>query len=424
MPPSLRLKHDPTNQEYKLPPSLRPKEIKEEVLTLEGENDLDREIERNIAQQTSRMGEAILGAPGDIWSFAKGLFGYDTETDLPTSKSLRKKSEEYSQGYTKPKNEFEEKAGEIQQDIASFMIPGSGKYNLVRNIGIPIAANLAKEGVKSAGGEKLGDAAKIGTMVVLDLINLRNGGAKKFASNLFKESESLIPEGATLKSSNLEKGLNSIQKTLGSGGSAPSKEKELKKVSEIQSKIKNGEIEVRELIDFRKTINELRSELGGFEVQLPKAIKKKAIANLDYVKKEVLGALNEYGKKHNPEFLKLNKAANESYAAYEASNKMGKFIKDVGKDVARHSGLKTLLGIGGSYGALTHPLMAAKTGAALAPAMAGYEGYKILHQVVKSPTLRKYYGNILKGAAIGNASQVSKNIKLLDEELDKDSEID
>jgi len=312
--------------ESSIPSFLRPISKQEEFL-FEGENDLDREIERNIAQQTSRIGETLAGAPGDIWSFAKSIFGFEPETNLPTSESLRKKSEELSLGYTKPKNEFEERLGEVQQDIASFMIPGSGKYNFVRNIGIPITANLAKEGVKAVGGDKMADAAKMGTMVILDLMNLKGGGAKKYATNLFKESESLIPEGATLKSKNLEKGLSSLQKSLESGGSAPSKEKALKKITEIQSKVQNGQIEVKELIDFRKTINEIRSELGGFEVQLPKAIKKKAIANLDFVKKEVINGLNEYGKLENPEFLKLNKAANESYAAYEASDKMGKFIK-------------------------------------------------------------------------------------------------
>ena len=404
--------------ESSIPSFLRPISKQEEFL-FEGENDLDREIERNIAQQTSRIGETLAGAPGDIWSFAKSIFGFEPETNLPTSESLRKKSEELSLGYTKPKNEFEERLGEVQQDIASFMIPGSGKYNFVRNIGIPITANLAKEGVKAVGGDKMADAAKMGTMVILDLMNLKGGGAKKYATNLFKESESLIPEGATLKSKNLEKGLSSLQKSLESGGSAPSKEKALKKITEIQSKVQNGQIEVKELIDFRKTINEIRSELGGFEVQLPKAIKKKAIANLDFVKKEVINGLNEYGKLENPEFLKLNKAANESYAAYEASDKMGKFIKDVVKDTVKSPVLKAILGIGGTYGAFAHAGTLAKSGGAILPLYAGYESYKIIHQVMKSPTLRKFYGNILKGAISGNASQVSKNAKAMEKELEE-----
>lgn len=394
-------------------------QTQEQDFPFEGENDLEREIERNVAQQTSRIGETLAGAPGDIYSFVKSMFGGDSETNLPTSKSLREKSETLSQGYTKPKNEFEEGMGEVQQDIASFMIPGSKKYNFVRNIGIPIVANLAKEGIKYNGNEKMGEAAKIGTMIALDLMHLKGGGAKKFAGDLFNESEKLIEKGQTIKSPTFQKSLQSLEKSLESGGSAPSKEKALKKISEIQSKMKDGEIEVRELIDFRKSINEIKSELGGYEVQMPKHIKKKAIANLDLVKKEVINSLDEYGKKFNPEFGKLNKSANEAYAAYESSDKIANFIKKtVGKSI-KNPGVKTILGLGGTgYGLATHAGALGKTAALGAlPLYAGYESYKILHQVLKSPTLRKFYGNILKGAASGNASQVSKNSKALEENL-------
>ena len=388
----------------------------------EGENDLDREIERNIARGTSRIGETILGLPGDLYSFAKGLFGQNPETNLPTSESLKKLSEKATLGYTKARNEGEEKSDEVLQDIASFMIPGAGKYNLVRNIGIPIVANLTKEGLKYSGNEKIADAAKIGTMVALDLMNLKGGGAKKFAGNLFNESEKLIPEGATLKSNNLQKGILSLEKSLESGGSAPSTEKALKKVNEIQSKIKNGEIEIKELIDFRKNINEIKSELGGYEVQLPKAIKKKAIANLDNVKSEVIKALNEYGSIQNPAFLKLNKSANEAYAAYESSNKISEFIKKTASSTLKTPLLKTLFGLGTGLGTYAYPAAIAKSAIGAIPVVAGYESYKILHQVIQSPTLRKFYGNILKGASTGNASQVIKNMKALDKGLIEMSE--
>lgn len=402
-----------------LPSSLKPKSLKQknQDFPFEGENDLDREIERNIARGTSRIGETVLGLPGDLYSFAKSLFGANPETNLPTSKSLKNLSEKATLGYTKAKNEGEEKSDEVLQDIASFLIPGAGKYNLVRNIGIPVVSNLVKEGIKYTGNEKIAEAAKIGTMVVLDLMNLRSGGAKKFAGNLFNESEKLVPQGATLKSNNLQKGLSSLEKSLESGGSAPSTEKALKKVNEIQSKMKSGEIEIKELIDFRKNINEIKYELGGYEVQLPKAIKKKAIANLDHVKSEVIKALDEYGAVKNPEFLKLNKSANEAYAAYESSDKWGKFIKQVANKAIKNNSLKLLLGLGGTY---AFPAIAAKTAGAAIPVKGAYEAYKILHQVSKSPTLRKFYGNILKGAAAGNASQVLKNAKALEKEIEKE----
>jgi ElaB/YqjD/DUF883 family membrane-anchored ribosome-binding protein len=410
-------------EEINRPSSLRPKNTK---FPFEEENDLERNIERNVAQGTSRIGEAVLGAPGDILSMIKGFVG-DIPVGgvigefLPTSGELKEISEKTSLGYTKPKSELEEKSGEVLQDIASFAMPGAGQYSFLRNIGIPVVSNLAKQGIKSIGKEEQGDAAKIGLMIGLDLISHRQGGAKKFAGNLFNQSEKIVPEGAKLSSPTFEKSLSKLEKTLSSGGTSPSTEKALKKVNEIKSKIDNGKIEVKELIDFRKKINEIIAETGGFEVQLPKAIKKKAIANLHDVKKEVINGLNEYGKKSNPEFLKLNKAANEAYGAYESSNKMAKFIKDTSSKFMHHTGMKALFGLGGGYGVLTHPIGAAKTAGATIPLIAGYEGYKILHQVLKSPTLRKYYGNILKGAASGNTAQVTRNVKALDQSLGQES---
>lgn len=392
----------------------RARKVEEKTSPYEEEGFLEKEIERNIAQQTSRIGETLLGLPGDLVNFVGGLFGY--KPDLPGSQKFRELSEEYSFGYTKPQAPHEEMASELMSDIAGFMTPGAGKYNLVRNIGIPVAANLAKEGVKYAGAdEKTASWTKLGTMIVLDLMNLRNGGAKKYASSLFNESEALIPEGATLASSKLENSISSLKNTLESGGTSPSKTQALTKVSEISDKMKNGQILVKELVDFRKSINEIKLFLGGWEVQLPKAIKKKAIANLDMVKNQVVKALEEYGQ-HNKEFGKLNRAANEAWAAYEQSHKISNFIEKSARHVIKNNATKALLGLGGyTFPGLIKPSLIA--GSALYSASKGYE---ILHQVTQSPTLRKYYGNILKGAAVGNASQVSKNVKLLDEALKED----
>ncbi len=396
-----------------LPSTLRPKN---QTFPFEGENDLEREIERNVARGTSRIGETILGLPGDLYSFAKGIFGKDTETNLPTSQSLKEMSEKATLGYTQAKNPEEERSDEVLQDISSFMLPGSGKYNMMRNIGIPIVANLTKEGLNYIGSDKMGDSAKIGTMVALDLVAHKGKGAKAYAGNLFNESEKLIPKGEILSSPKFQKSITALEKSLESGGSAPSKEKALKKLGEIQGKMNQGNIEVKELVDFRKTINEIKSELGGFDVQLPKHIKKKAISNLDLVKREVISALDEYGTKYNTEFGKINRSANEAYAAYESSDKLATSLKKYVKSSSPM--VKALFGGGLGYGTILKPLLAIKAGVVAPAAYAGYEGYKVLHQVMNSPTLRKFYGEILKGAASGNASQISKNMKALEKQLD------
>jgi hypothetical protein len=391
---------------------------------LEGENDLEREIERNIAQQTARMGEAAIGLPGDVWSFAKSLLGFDPETNLPTSEKLREFTEQASQGYLEPQNEFESRVGELQQDITSMMTPGSNVYSLARNIGIPVVANLVKEGINIAGGDKIGTGAKIGTMIILDLISQRRGGAKKYASKLFEEGDKLVPKGEKAFLPHFETYLKTLEKTMESGGSRPSTSEPLKKIRELLERSKNGEIEVRELMDFRQAINEIKDSMGGYNVEVPPKIKRKIIFNLDQVKGEVIKGLDEYGKLKNPKFRELNKAANESWAAIEQSDKMATFIKKTVKDSIKNPGVKHILGLGGAgYGIVAHGATIAKASAVAAiPLYAGYQTYKVLHQIIKSPTLRRYYGNVLKGAASGNASQVLINAKALDKELEEEDQ--
>ncbi len=80
-------------ERYKVKPPREDAPIQQEPFPEEGENDLDRDIERNVARGTSRILETVGGLPGDLYSFAKGLFGADTDTYLPTSQSLKKFSE-------------------------------------------------------------------------------------------------------------------------------------------------------------------------------------------------------------------------------------------------------------------------------------------------------------------------------------------
>lgn len=401
----------------------------------ENEGDLDREIERHQARATSRGLETIAGLPGDLVSFSKSLFGYDPETSLPTSQSLKKFSEKASGGYTSPKNEFEEKGDEFIQDVASMAIPGSGQYSLMRNIGIPIAATLAKEGIKwMEGSEGVQQGAKIGTMIALDLITHRRnapgakgllgGGAKQHASSLFEEAEKLVPEAAVFDAADLKKSLDLTEKILSKGGSRPSAEKALKKISEIRNEIKGNQANVKDILAYRPAINEIIDDLGGFQLtKSQKNVKNRTVENLQKVKEKIIDFTDKYGKSQNPEFLKLNRSANEAYAVYHKSNHISNFIE---KHVSKHIKnpiVKGLLGGAAQTGISTLSPLGVIGSAAGSGAAAGiYQSGKILQRVMSSPTLRKYYGNILSGALKGNASQAIKNAKALEIGLEKESE--
>ena len=384
------------------------------------ENEFEKEIERSTAQGTSRILETVIGAPGDILSFAKSIFGLSPDTNLPTSKSLREFSEKSSLGYTKPQSEFEERGGEVLQDIASFMIPGSKQYSLMRNIGIPVLANLAKEGTERIGLGKVGNEVKLGTMVALDLMNLRNGGARAHSSKLFQASESAIPKGDSLTSSSFVNGIKSLYNSMLKGGSSPSKNASLKKLRELIKKSKNGSIPVEELTETRKSLNELLEEAKAFNITKPFKTKKRKIRNINRVKEKVIDALDEYGQ-INKEFGELNTAANESWAALESSEIISNFLQKKVGNVVKSKNLRSLLGISTAYGA--HALGALGKATVIgAPAFAGYQAIKLLTRISKSPTLRRYYGNILKSAISGNVAQAIKNSKALDDSLEDEEE--
>lgn len=383
------------------------------------DEEVQKNIERSQAQFTSRALEGVAGLPSDLINFAGSLFGQDFQ--LPGSSKLREISEETTGGYTKPQSELEEKLGETMQDIALFALPGAKHYSIARNFGIPIIANLAKEGLEYVGAnEKQKAAGKIGSMVILDLLSHRNtlGSAKKYASSLFQKADETIPKGLSIKSANLEKSLDNLDRSLRAGGERPSTADAITKISEIKKEIKNGKIDLKGLVAYRLSINELIDKYKGFDIQVKPAIREKIIHNLTQVKKEVIKAAEEYGSKYNPEFLNLSKSANEAYAAYSQSNKISNFIEKHAGSKLVSTAAKALLGLGlaGSAGVVGSTFGAFAGAGGTAGATLAYKIFKTILRS-KSPTLRNHYFKILEGASKGNAGQVIKNAKALDKEL-------
>jgi hypothetical protein len=428
LPSSLRLKKNPVSEmkeepflsnKKPLPSSLK---IKKQNPQFEGESEeeTERNIERNQARTLSRMGESVLGAPGDIASFISGVFGKE-QNILPTSQKLKQYSEKASQGYTKAKNETEENFDELSSDIVSMTFPGAGGYGFVRNIGIPIVANLIKEGFKyGKSSDKTQSYAKIGTMVALDLATRNKGGVKAHIDSLFSKARENLPKGVSVDARGLDKSLTALKKTLLQGGSRPSSKKALKKVSELQKKIKNGKIDLQSLEQYRPSINEAIDELGGFSSQVPYKYKPTAIRNLNQVKGEVIKTLSEYGNKFNPEFYKYHNASNEAYAAYAQSNKITKFLQEKIPFIPQSKAVSTLF----SYGALTGVAGLTKlsplTAAGAVAAASGYQAFKVLNRIKNSKVLAKYYGNVLKEATAENIPKTLRNLRALDEKMKKE----
>ena len=416
-PSSLRLKQKQDNLQMGSPSTLKLKNqsrSQDQQFPFENEGDIDREIERNQAQLTSRGIEAVAGLPGDLINFGASLFGFDPK--LAGSQELKQFSEKATGGYTKPKTEFEEAAGETFQDIALMALPGAKHYSFARNIGIPIIGNLTKQGLKYSNADDKSQAyAKMGTMIALDLMSQRKGGAKEYVKSLFSKADQSIPKGTSIQATGLEKALTDLEKNLQKGGSRPTTKKALEKAAEIKKEIKNGKIDAHSLAAYRPSINEAIEELGGFQLEVPKKLKPQAIRNLNEVKSKVISTLDKYGEKFNPEYVKNSRAANESYAAMQKSNVIANFLRNQVAFSPQNKAIQTLFQVAPVAGVGALAKLSPAAGGAAVAGYAGYQGFKVLHQVMNSPVLRKYYLNTLKSAAAGNVPQTVKNLRALDQ---------
>ncbi len=420
---------EPIEEKEEIIPKSKPEEF-----SFEGENDLEREIERGQARTLSRIGETVLGAPGDISNLVTNLFGLPkSPIGHVSSENLQKGSEKLTKGYTKPGTEFEKTVDDAAKTFAAMALPGSWGYSFARNLGIPLAATLAKEGVKQYGGEKAGTYAELGVMLGLDLLGGRisSGGGKGYANKLFQERNKTIPEGAKLPTENLQKSMSSLRKQLEEGGKATSTEAALEKLDEISKKIKQskGDLGIKEMTKFQERINERILEQGGFKLETPPKVRERSVENLNKVKSLVIKGLEEYGEKQNPEFLKLHKQANKAFSTFEQSNVISNFIQKKFGNKIKSPLVKILFGLGGAgsvgTAALKLPALAASGGAIGAGGTALYQGMKILYRVAKSPELRKHYTDVVKHALAGNVLKTEKSLKELDKRLkDEEAELE
>lgn len=431
VPKSLRPKmQQSTPEQSALPKSLRPKKSQSsENLSFESDEDLDREIERNQAQITSRMLERLFGTVGSAYQMTpepiKKLnplnFLYK---QLPTEAKLREFSEKGSGGYTKPKTPFEEKVGETAADVASFAVGGEGKTLLgtaARTLGIPIAGQLAKEGIELAGGsEKTQQHGKLGTMLLMDLWGLRRGlgggGAKKFGEKSLKEAEAAIPKHAVAEVHIFQKKLNTLKDNLKGGITGPHTNEAVRAIEEIEGHIHKGYMEASKFPQFRRDINKLIENMKGFSFQgPPRAIKRAAVDNLNKVKSSLIQAGNRWGRSQSPEFYQKWREGNEALAVFHRSNDIARFVSKATK--IKNPVLKVLMGVHGYHHPVpTLALQGAKKGVELATRFPT----AMIYRFMKSKVLRKLYTNVLQEAAKSNSGAVVSGVAKLEKEMKKE----
>lgn len=428
LPKSFRLKEVP-EQQKQLPNFPKSFKSKQQNQSFDDENDLDREIERNQAQITSRMLERLFGAFGNAYQMTPEILKKIQPLNpilnkIPTEQKLRKFSEQATQGYTKPQNELEEKVGETAADISSYALGTPGKSILgttTRLIGIPIAGQLAKEGVEKLGGkEGTQQAAKLGTMFLLDLWGLKHGmgqgGAKKFGETRLQEAEKAIPKGALADATVLNKQIGKLENELKAGLTGPHTSEALRAIEEMKGHIVSNKIEAARFPQLRRDINKLIENMKGFSLSgPPRAIKRASVENLNKVKSAIIQAGNRWGRSQSPEFFKNWREGNEALAVYNRSRGMSEFLSKNTK--IKSPTLKVLFGMHSYH----HPVAAAATGAAKLVAEKAIKiPTALIYRFTKSKVLRNLYNSILQEAGKANASAVASLTKKLEKEMEKE----
>lgn len=239
-------------------------------------------------------------------------------------------------------------------------------------------------------------------------------GTQKFVSGLYGQADKLA-KGGSVSAKNLASQVRQFIKELEQGGTANSKMPTLKKLKEILSKIKNGKIDVKELTEFKKTINEARA--GSYtDPGLDKVGKKLAQRNLNRASKIIDNSLGEYGKS-NPEWNKVYGEANEAHGAIQNSKKVSRWISRIFKQHPHASGAAIA---GSIIGHIFNPKAAVGV---LAGAGALKSG-ELISRIIKSKVLRKYYADAIKQAVKENTSGFLNAMKKLSDNFSKEKEED
>jgi hypothetical protein len=397
-----------------------------------------REGRRHLSRTGARIAETIGGLPGDVkevfnsimigipeyfageelprWRQAvqgppKGTFIGGFGAGEPTSRELREKITEPVGGeYLEPQSKIEKFSDDIAQDFAALAIPVKGKIPFARALGSSIMANSGAEVVKAFGGEDEAQAyTKMGLLFAGGLLSPRNVGAKQHIRNLYKEMEASVPEGAEVSAKNLSSKLDNIESVLRKGDPGDkSKQAAFQKITAIRDKIKDGFVDVEEVVELTKGVNESIFDIGTL---------KRGQNKLYDIRSALHDATKEYGAQ-NPEFLSNWKNANQAYAATETSRKIKSWIK-------RNIKPKDYLYAGsalGLEGALAGGSTAIGTAAGAGGLAATAYTAEIMKRISQSPALQKYYTNVVKNSLKENSVSFVRNMKMLDKGLQKSFE--
>ncbi len=369
---------------------------------------------RHVSRTASRTLETILGMPGDFQALSDSIIQplidklipiseenkkIRQQGKLPTSQQLKEKSIELTKGYTKPKNRIESIGDEVASSLTSLI----GPMKFRKALGVAAGSQIAKESAGLLGFEpNIQEATKLGTTIFLSMLN--PNGIKKFWTNKYNQVEKLTPKGTVVNAKPLEVKVKKVISELERGTQAPSEAKVLNQAEKVLEKIKDGKVDLHEMISVKRSLNEIAGD--------PEVFKR-----AEHIFPQLQKAVNDAIKLHpNRNAIKEFYQANQAFGGYQQSRKLSNFI-------TRHLPTKPLAGaLITTFGeaALGHPELIVPTLAGAGASTAAVKGFELIHRILANSTTRKYYRDLIQGGLKQSAPEVTKSYNRLEKELEKD----
>lgn len=391
-------------------------------------------LKRNLIREGSRAAETFLGGQGEAEKFATDtgvkILKKVTGQEFPRLEKFLEKQRKVRGAFTpseikgklkqtkvadiEPHSLGEKSVDDFVSDLTSIATQGGSGF--LKNVGraavISGAGETGKQITRLLGGsESTQNKVKTGILLLTSFL-LPEKSIDRYKNELYKDADSLLPSGAKVDATKLEKDLNSFIKRT-SYGSSPEKDAGIREANKLLGKIKDGEIEVKEIAELKKDLNNVRNTTATGEILKPKVLKP-IYSDLARVNKK---AIQEYGKV-NPRYVNALSKADEVHKTLIDSS----YIKNFANKIYKDHNFKTAIGalFGSEYLLTRSPSLIGATAAGIGIGAGVAHGASLLKRIYQSPTLRSYYFKVLSSAAKEDARATLKAMKSLDDELAKE----
>ncbi len=259
------------------------------------------EIERHVLRTGARVGESLLGLPGDIASLGLGAANYlssgaipnyeqiqeNLPVSLPTSQQNREFLKEKTGGYLEPQGKLEEFADEVASDLSTLLLPVKGKIPFKSAIARALGSNAAAYFTKELGGGPLAQAgAKIGVSLLAGLPGIR-GKMETTMNQGYDQARKSAAKG-TANTSALSSKARKIYDAA-SRGDSPNKDFIKERARAVERIADTGKASIADITTLKQDLNrQLRENAADLSKN-----DKRIIGTL---LEDVRGILDKYGK--------------------------------------------------------------------------------------------------------------------------------